>query len=154
MNDEIEFEYIIADLISNPMVQQMAHFRHHCTTSCLEHCKHVAFYNYLICKKLKLDYMSAARAGILHDFFFFFWRKKQIGSKKLHAFCHPRIALNNAQKLFNINKKEKDIILKHMWPLTIIPPKYIESYIITIVDKYCTLFECYTYYKSKIRSNA
>ena len=154
MNNEMEFEYIIADLISNPTVQQMAHFRHHYTTSCLEHCKHVAFYNYLICKKLKLDYLSATRAGILHDFFLYDWRKKQTDSKKLHAFYHPRIALNNAQRLFNINPKEKDIILKHMWPLTIIPPKYIESYIITIVDKYCTLLECYTYYKSKILSKA
>ena len=30
---------------------------------------------------------------------------------------------------------EKDIILKHMWPLTIIPPRYLESFIVSIIDK-------------------
>ena len=51
-----------------------------------------------------------------------------------------------------LNKKEKDIIIKHMWPLTIIPPRYIESFIITLVDKYCALKESYNYYSGKVVS--
>ena len=54
--------------------------------------------------------------------------------------------------LFDLNKKEKDIIIKHMWPLTIIPPRYIESFIITLVDKYCALKESYNYYSGKVVS--
>ena len=53
---------------------------------------------------------------------------------------------------FDLNKKEKDIIIKHMWPLTIIPPRYIESFIITLVDKYCALKESYNYYSGKVVS--
>ena len=37
--------------------------------------------------------------------------------------------------------KEKEIIKKHMWPLTFSPPKYLESFIVTIVDKYCAFKE-------------
>lgn len=83
---------------------------------------------------------------MLHDLFLYDWRKKQPEHKRFHGFRHPRIALNNASKLFDLNEKEKDIILKHMWPITIIPPKYIEGYIITLTDKYCALEESYNHY--------
>ena len=72
--------------------------------------------------------------------------------KGFHAFRHPYIAYKRASNLFDLNKKEKDIIIKHMWPLTIIPPRYIESFIITLVDKYCALKESYNYYSGKVVS--
>lgn len=87
---------------------------------------------------------------MLHDLFLYDWRKKRPDGKNLHAFRHPRIALNNSSKLFNLNKKEQDIILKHMWPLTVVPPKYIESVIISSMDKYSALNESYIYYYKKI----
>ncbi len=148
-NKVSEFESIIADLVSNETVQKMNNFRQHYDTSCFEHCKNVAFYSYLICKKYGLDYKSAARAGMLHDLFLYDWRKKDNNRKGFHAFRHPRISLNNASKLFILNNKEQDIILKHMWPITIVLPKYKESYIITLVDKYCALQESFNAYKSK-----
>ena len=40
-----------------------------------------------------------------------------------------------------------------MWPLTLVPPKYIESYIITLTDKYCTLKETVMYYKKNQKLN-
>ena len=117
-----EFKSIINDIIENDTVKQMQNFRQHYDTSCFEHCFKVSWYNYIICKKLHLDYVSAARAGMIHDLFLYDWRKPQPGRKRLHAFHHPRIAMENSMKLFDLNKKEKDIILKHMWPLTILPP--------------------------------
>lgn len=78
---------------------------------------------------------------MLHDLFLYDWRKPRPDGKKLHAFHHPRTALDNASKIFDLNDKEKDIILKHMWPLTVVPPKYVESFIITLTDKYATLEE-------------
>ncbi len=71
-----------------------------------------------------------------------------IGRKGFHAFTHPKKALENAYNLFELNDKEKDIILKHMWPITIYLPKYKESYIITLVDKYCAIQESIKAYKS------
>lgn len=144
MNTNIkEFENIIHDIAINSTVQEMKNFRQHCSVSCYEHCRNVAFYSYIICKKLDLDYVSSARAGMLHDLFLYDWRYKIDGRKGLHAFRHPRIALNNSLKLFALNNKEKDIILKHMWPCTIVPPRYTESYIITFVDKYCAIKESF-----------
>lgn len=146
-----EFENIIEDIINNETVLQMKNYKQHFDTDCFEHCKTVAYYSYLMCKKLGLDYVSAARAGMLHDLFLYDWRKPRPDGKKLHGFRHPRIALNNAMKLFELNEIEQDIILKHMWPLTIALPKYKESYIITIADKYATYLENKSYITSNLR---
>ena len=136
-----EFISIINDIISHPKVQKLKEYRQHCNTTRFEHCLFVSYYSYLICKKMNLDYKSSARAGMLHDLFLYDWRKRQNGRKGLHAYTHPKEALKNASNLFNLNNKEKDIILKHMWPVTLPFPKYKESYIITFVDKHCALSE-------------
>ena len=148
-----EFKSIIKDLVENDTVKKMNNFRQHYDTTCFDHCYKVALYNYIICKKLKLDYISATRAGMLHDLFLYDWRIKQPGRKRLHAFHHPRTALENSMKLFDLNSKEKDIILKHMWPVTFVPPRYIESYITTFVDKYCALEESFIHYKQNQKLN-
>lgn len=148
-----EFRAIIKDIVENDTVQQMHNFRQHYDTSCFEHCYKVALISYIICKKLNLDYISAARAGMLHDLFLYDWRIHEPGRKRFHAFHHPRIALNNSLKIFSLNKKEQDIILKHMWPITVIPPKSIEAFIITFVDKYCALLESYVHYKQNRKLN-
>lgn len=149
-NDKREFELIISDLVNNKTVQKMKDYKQHYETTCFDHCKMVAYYSYLLCKKYNLDYISAARAGMLHDLFLYNWRFREDGRKGLHAFTHPKTAFENASKLFDLNKKEKDIILKHMWPVTFFSfPKYTESYIITLVDKYCALQESIKAYKSR-----
>lgn len=58
-----EFENVIKDLTINPTVQKMKEFRQHYNTSCYEHCLNVAFYSYLIAKKLNLDYKAIARGA-------------------------------------------------------------------------------------------
>ena len=150
--DTKEFDLIISEIANNQTVKKMKEYKQHYETSCYDHCKNVAYISYLICKKLKLDYKSAARAGMLHDLFLYDWRKKEDGRKGLHAFTHPKTALENSKKIFTLNEKEEDIILKHMWPVTIKLPKYKESYIITIADKYCALSESCEYYLEKIFS--
>ena len=40
-----------------------------------------------------------------------------------------------------------------MWPVTICPPKYKESYIVTLMDKYSALRETYLYLQSKLKKN-
>ena len=62
-----EFFCIIQDLIKNATVQEMRNFNQHADTSCYRHCMQVAFYTYIICKKLHLDYISATRGAMLHD---------------------------------------------------------------------------------------
>lgn len=141
-----EFHSIISDIINHPATQRMKKYKQHYDCNCFEHCLAVSYYSYKICKKLHLDYTSMARAAMLHDLFLYDWRVKQPGRKGHHAFTHPYSAYRRASALFNLNKKEKDIIIKHMWPVTIIPPRYAESYVITLVDKYCALSESFNHY--------
>lgn len=150
--DDKEFEEIIEDIIQNQTVQKMKDFNQHYDTSCFEHCRNVAYISYKISKKLKLDYRASARAGVLHDLFLYDWRKREDGRKGLHAFTHPKTSVENAKKLFELSEKEEDIIIKHMWPLTIKLPKYPESYIITIADKYSAICESCRYYRESIFS--
>lgn len=150
IEQDTEFQSIISELISNETVQSMKNFRQHYETTCFDHCYIVSYYCYLICKKYKLDYKSAARAGMLHDLFLYDWRVRQPGRKGLHAFTHGKVACENACKLFDLNEKEKDMIIKHMWPVTVNMPKSIEGFILTFVDKYCAMSETFDIFKSRL----
>ena len=150
INQDKEFQDIIYPLITNETVKKMKNFRQHYETSCFEHCYTVAYYCYMICKKYHLDYHSATRAAMLHDLFLYDWRKRQDGRKGLHAFTHGKTACENACKLFDLNEKEKDMIIKHMWPVTIELPKSFEGLILTFVDKYCAMSESFEVLQSRL----
>lgn len=149
-----EFIEITKDILENETVKEMKNYRQHYDISTYEHCLNVAYISYKICKKLKWDYKSMARAAMLHDLFLYDWRKsrKKLQLRGYHAFIHPKIALENALKLYNLNDKEKDIIVKHMWPVTLALPKYKETYVITLVDKYSAIIESFSYYKKWLQS--
>ena len=137
-----EFYDCIRDVLEHPAVQSMKRYPHHGDTNCFRHCLNVAYYNYEICKILGLDAAAAARAGMLHDLFLYDWHThaRKTG-QRFHGFTHPAAALRNAERYFTLSDLERDIIQKHMWPLTIIPPKYPESYVICMTDKYCGAME-------------
>ncbi|NLP15148.1 MAG: HD family phosphohydrolase [Clostridium sp.] len=143
-SDSVDIEYLncIRDLINNRRVRRMGRYMQHGKVTCLEHSLYVSYCSYLICRRLGFDYRSAARGGLLHDFFLYDWHKKK-PYKGLHGLKHPYIALKNAKKYFQLNKLEQDIISKHMWPLTIIPPRYWETLIVNILDKYCAFMETF-----------
>jgi uncharacterized protein len=122
------------------MIESMEKFIQHGDINCFEHCLYVSYISYLVCRQLGFDYRSAARGGLLHDFFLYDWHTGK-PYKGLHGFIHPNIALQNANKHFNLNDREKDIIQKHMWPLTIRLPKYKETFVVLLVDKYCASIE-------------
>jgi len=135
---EHEYNSIVEDILDNEEFLKLKDFFHH-NSSIYEHAKIVSYLAYRLCKYLNLDYKSAARGALLHDFFLYDWRNHDLpdlAKDKYHGVAHPKIALNNALKHFRLNDLEKDIIVKHMWPLTLIPPKYQESYIVTFTDKY------------------
>ena len=145
MNDK-EFNLIINDIINNDTVLSMKKYRQHFDTDCFSHCYNVSYYCYKITKKLGLDYKSSARASMLHDLFLYDWHtKKRSKGEKMHAFSHGEIALFNASKLFDLNNKEKDMILNHMWPVTLRIPRSLEGIILTIIDKYVAIREIFGY---------
>lgn len=140
MKNDKEFFDIISDILENKIFQDLKLYKHHYIYTRFEHCLSVSYYTFFICKFLKLNYISATRAALLHDLFFYDCEDKLVCPKN-HIKIHPKIALQNAQKLFKLNKLEQDIILKHMWPMTFCPPKYFESFIVTFIDKYCAFKE-------------
>jgi len=130
----------ISDLIKHDSVRSMKNYIQHGHTNCLEHSLYVSYTSFIICKRLGLDYRSAARGALLHDFFLYDWHEKG-NSEGLHGFSHPRVALRNAKRHFIVSQLEQDIIMKHMWPLTLSPPSKRESWVVTFSDKYCTIME-------------
>jgi len=144
-NDSVDIEYLncIRDLIEDQRVRSMSGFMQHGKVTCLEHCLYVSYYSYLVCRRLGFDYRSAARGGLLHDFFLYDWHKDK-PYKGLHGLKHPYVALENANKYFRLNKLEKDIISKHMWPLTFPFPRYWESLIVNFMDKCCAFKETFS----------
>ena len=87
---------------------------------------------------------------MLHDLFLYDWRKRQEGRKGLHAFTHGKTACDNASAIFSLNEKEKDMIIKHMWPVTTKFPKSFEGFILTFVDKYCAMSETFEVLQSRL----
>ena len=137
-------EYIgcTRDILNHEQFHRLKDYIQHGETTCLVHSVNVSYQSYLYCRKHRMDWRSAARGGLLHDLFLYDGHDhfKETGSR-FHGFTHPKSAFKNADQFFHLNKVEKDIILKHMWPLTIIPPKYKESVVVCMMDKYCSTME-------------
>lgn len=138
-----EFEEIVEDILVHPYFKRLNHFKHHGKKR-FDHSVLVAYNSYVIAKKTNLDAIAVARGALLHDFFYDLpkevkrqKRKEVKGLKKLttmSGFTHPSLAKVNADKYFDLSDVEKDIISKHMFPLTPEPPKYSESWIVNGVD--------------------
>jgi len=89
------------------------------------------------------------RGALLHDFFFYDWRIERPRSGGLHGFDHPQEAFENAVHVYgDITTIERNIILRHMWPLTPVPPRYSESMIVSLVDKVVSLGESWNTIKA------
>lgn len=135
-----EYMEIVNDLIYREEVQRLKEHTHHFHTTRFHHSVAVSYIAYTWAKRLGLNAVSVARAGLLHDLFYYDWRTTKF-KEGSHAYVHPRIACQNALKLTPLSEMEQDIIIKHMWLATIAFPKYKESYLVSIVDKYCALVE-------------
>lgn len=137
---DAEYRSYVDDLLAQPAVQKLANYTQHHYSDRLTHCISVSYQSYLLGKKWHLNVRALARAGLLHDLFYYDWRvtKFDLGT---HAYIHPRIALRNAEKLTDLTPMEKDIIIKHMWGATLALPKYKEGFVVSLVDDYAAMDE-------------
>lgn len=139
IDNDNDYLAIVRHILENSEFQKIGDCVHHGTTR-LYHSMRVSYYSYKIAKKFKLDFESTARAGLMHDFFY----NEHGGITKegiKSTFTHNKVAVKNSEKYFGLNYKEKDIIEKHMFPVTPYAPKYMESYIVSLVDKGIGLLE-------------
>lgn len=151
--DVLEFYDSISQILTHEKVREMKQFNHHSQTDCFTHSVHVAYYNYKMCKFFNLDKDAAARAGMLHDLFLYDWHNyKREKGERMHGFEHPKKALANSKKYFELTALEEDMISKHMFPLTISLPKYRETFVIIMTDKFCSSCEVLDrFFKKKSR---
>lgn len=143
---------IVKDILNNEEFAKMADIKHHNTTR-LEHMMKVSYYSYKVAKTLGLKYREVARAGLLHDFYFerTVEYNKVKDKMKLYTYLHPKEAVKNAKKYFDINAIEEDIISSHMFPIDIKIPKYLESWIVSTTDKVVASYEFYMKASKKLK---
>ncbi len=129
---------IVGDLLAHPQVQLLKNYVQHHYSDRLQHSIDVSYLSYRLALRYGLNATAVARAGILHDLFFYDWRvtKFELGS---HAFIHPRVAIRNAEKITALTPMEKDIILKHMWGATTARPHFKESLLLDLVDDWIAI---------------
>lgn len=58
-----------------------------------------------------------------------------------HGFRHPFFALARAEEDFELTPRERNIIVRHMFPLVPVPPTCREAWIVCLADKWCALRE-------------
>ena len=145
-----DFLNIVENILENEEFQAMKDITHHGITR-YYHLLRVSYYTYFVCKALRLDYKKATRAALLHDFFY---NEEGSGHSKARVWrMHPEYALNNAERVFgSLSDKERDIIKTHMFPVTFTPPKYMESWIVDIIDDIAGIYE--KFYSLRIEFNA
>jgi len=146
--NDYEYKTIISKYASHPKVLELNNYVHHGTTR-LDHSRRVALHTYRITKLLNLDYESATKAALLHDFFF---DEVADDSSRKRLINHPDVALKNAKKYFDISELEADIISKHMYPITRKMPKYLESWIVDGVDDVAAIYERFVSIKWSLKS--
>lgn len=140
-NDEYFIEILKEVCNTTRLLESRNHIQHGDTTV-FEHVVVVAYTSMRIAEllHLKLDRRELIRGALLHDYFLYDWHNQDT-PHKLHGFTHPSKALKNALMDTNLTSIEMDIIRKHMFPMTITPPVYKESFIVCIADKICATFE-------------
>ena len=127
----------------NPKVQQMREFIQHGDVTTYQHCKNVVLVSCWLNHRLHLgaDETSLAVSAFLHDFYLYDWHNCS-NITHWHGFKHPLIARYNADAVFRLNEKERNIIQTHMWPLTITQlPRCREAYLVCLADKMSSSWE-------------
>lgn len=142
---------ILKELLESGHLSQESEYISHGTTSLLTHSIDVAEEALRIVDRMHLhvDEEALIRGALLHDYYLYDWHDSK-HAPSWHGFRHPRIALCNARRDFDLNAVEEDIIRRHMFPLTPIPPMHLEAWVVCMADKYCAAGETTAPYLRKI----
>lgn len=68
---DAEFMSYVGHFLEMPELKQLDEITHHYTSTRLIHSIKVSYVSYLVCKKMGWNAKSAARAGLLHDLFYY-----------------------------------------------------------------------------------
>lgn len=134
------------DILLSRGMQSEKNYIQHGSTSVFVHSVGVAYLSVWLARRLslRLDERALVRGALLHDYFLYDWHVPD-PVHRLHGFRHARFAQKNADRDFKLGEVERDIILRHMFPLNPIPPRYVESILVCAADKICAVCEMISY---------
>lgn len=133
-----------SDILSSDNFTRTKEHIQHGNVTVNDHVMDVARYSLALSEKLHIrcNRRELIRGALLHDYFLYDWHQPdEENPHRLHGFYHPGRALRNASREYKLTRREQDIIKKHMWPLTVVPPMCREAWIVTTADKWCSLLE-------------
>ena len=132
-------------ILKSPGMKKSLYFRQHGNVSVFQHSVSVAALSLIFARNFswKIDESSLIRGALLHDYYQYDWHHP---GHFLHGFTHPKTALKCAERDFALNPVEKDIIAKHMFPLTVLPPRTKEAFLVCLADKLCALYETLSHF--------
>lgn len=133
--EEAHFTHLVEAVNRDGKLDQMKAFIQHGNVTTYDHVLSVAKMSYKmnLFLKAKADEQTLVRGALLHDYFLYDWHT---WNGPLHGPYHPKAALKNAKRDFDLNETEENIIRSHMWPLTLFHyPKTREAVIVCIADK-------------------
>ncbi len=138
-------ESTFEELLQLTKLSETDQFIQHGNTSTLLHSSAVMFYSYLFAKhfRIKVNKRSLIIGALLHDYCLYDWHIYD-SSHRFHGFRHPYTALRNAKAHLQLNTIEENIIVRHMFPLVPIPPTCREAFIVSLIDKLCSIYETFS----------
>lgn len=141
---------ILENLIAEGQLGKEAQYISHGTTTLLQHSIDVAEEALRIADRLHLhvNETSMIRGALLHDYYLYDWHDSG-KAPNWHGFRHPYIALRNARRDYDVNLIEQNIIWRHMFPLTPMPPMCKEAWVVCMADKVCAANETTAPYISR-----
>lgn len=119
----------------------------HGHVNCFDHSVAVALLSLRLARwlGLRVDRRSLIRGALLHDYFLYDWHtlhpRPGLRHGLSHGLRHGGRAAANADRDFGLNAVEADIIRRHIFPLTLTPPRYRESLLVCWADKVCAVRE-------------
>lgn len=149
------YQELSASVLDTGLLEQLKAFKQHGSSTCYDHSVSVAKAALYMAMFLpfRFKHSQLVRGALLHDYFLYDWHIDR--PEKLHGFSHPSTALENAKRDFaDITPLEENIIKRHMFPLTPVPPRYRESFLVSLADKYCATKEVFTALRNRISATS
>lgn len=139
------FYDLIGDIINSDEFGRMRKYKHHLHGSAYDHSIKVAYlcYRHYQKHRSKVDLNELIRGALLHDYFLYdrHDRRNHVNGL-IHGFTHPKRALENAVNAYpDLTETEQDMIKRHMFPLTPIPPKTRCGWLVCFYDKIAAIGE-------------
>ena len=136
------FKKICHEICDTENYRKMKNYCAHGNISVYAHSINVAFiaYRHVIKHNVKCDVDSLIKGALLHDYYLYDWHLNH--KFYFHGLRHPFTAYKNAERDYIINKKVRNIIRSHMFPLLFFMlPLSKEAWIVSMSDKKASIRE-------------